>query len=98
MIHLFIFFLNLINLFRVPALANLPTPQKALLGKVPQGTETWNKIAKEAARLSLSLLLLYFGLFVLILYCRTVPPRENGGNCDIKNLSKGSRVYLLPCF
>ncbi|OIQ63224.1 formamidase [mine drainage metagenome] len=25
---------------------------------------------------------------------RTVPPREHGGNCDIKNLSKGSRVYL----
>lgn len=28
---------------------------------------------------------------------RTVPPRENGGNCDIKNLSKGSRVYF-PVF
>lgn len=25
---------------------------------------------------------------------RTVPPREHGGNCDIKNLSKGSRVYF----
>ncbi|HET9060485.1 MAG TPA: acetamidase/formamidase family protein, partial [Acidimicrobiales bacterium] len=25
---------------------------------------------------------------------RTVPPREHGGNVDIKNLSKGSRVYL----
>ncbi|PXA16499.1 formamidase, partial [Staphylococcus pseudintermedius] len=25
---------------------------------------------------------------------RTVPPRENGGNCDIKNLSKGSRIYF----
>ncbi|QQK80947.1 acetamidase/formamidase family protein [Salicibibacter cibi] len=25
---------------------------------------------------------------------RTVPPRENGGNCDIKNLSLGSRVYF----
>jgi len=25
---------------------------------------------------------------------RTIPPRENGGNCDIKNLSKGSVVYL----
>lgn len=24
---------------------------------------------------------------------RTVPPRENGGNVDIKNLSKGSRIY-----
>lgn len=25
---------------------------------------------------------------------RTVPPREHGGNCDIKNLSLGSRLYL----
>ncbi|KAG6864234.1 hypothetical protein C0991_011153 [Blastosporella zonata] len=28
---------------------------------------------------------------------RTVPGREHGGNCDIKNLSKGSRCYL-PVF
>uniref|UniRef100_A0A0D6QUG1 Formamidase n=1 Tax=Araucaria cunninghamii TaxID=56994 RepID=A0A0D6QUG1_ARACU len=28
---------------------------------------------------------------------RTLPGRENGGNCDIKNLSKGSKVYL-PVF
>lgn len=28
---------------------------------------------------------------------RTVPGRENGGNCDIKNLSRGSRVYF-PVF
>ncbi|MFC6837669.1 formamidase [Halomarina ordinaria] len=28
---------------------------------------------------------------------RTVPPRENGGNCDIKDLSIGSRVYF-PVF
>jgi formamidase len=25
---------------------------------------------------------------------RTVPPREHGGNCDIKNLCRGSRVYF----
>ncbi len=25
---------------------------------------------------------------------RTVPPREHGGNCDIKNLCRGSRIYL----
>jgi formamidase len=25
---------------------------------------------------------------------RTVPPRENGGNCDIKNLSRGSRIFF----
>ncbi|KAK9454866.1 Acetamidase/Formamidase [Dipodascopsis uninucleata] len=25
---------------------------------------------------------------------RTIPPREHGGNCDIKNLSRGSKSYL----
>ncbi|XP_062104759.1 uncharacterized protein LOC133816107 [Humulus lupulus] len=28
---------------------------------------------------------------------RTIPGRENGGNCDIKNLSTGSKIYL-PIF
>lgn len=28
---------------------------------------------------------------------RTIPPRENGGNMDIKNLSNGSRIFL-PVF
>lgn len=28
---------------------------------------------------------------------RTIPPRENGGNMDIKNMSRGSRVYF-PVF
>ncbi|RVX23487.1 Formamidase [Vitis vinifera] len=28
---------------------------------------------------------------------RTTPGRENGGNCDIKNLSRGSKIYL-PVF
>ena len=23
-----------------------------------------------------------------------MPPREHGGNCDIKNLSRGSRIYF----
>lgn len=35
---------------RVPPLASLPEPKKALLGRVPQGSESWDKIAKEAAR------------------------------------------------
>lgn len=26
---------------------------------------------------------------------RTLPGRENGGNCEIKNLSRGSKIYLL---
>jgi len=25
---------------------------------------------------------------------RTIPPREHGGNCDIKNLSRGSKVWF----
>jgi formamidase len=25
---------------------------------------------------------------------RTIPPREHGGNIDIKNISRGSRVYI----
>jgi formamidase len=29
--------------------------------------------------------------------CRTAPPRDNGGNQDIKNLSKGSRIFY-PVF
>lgn len=28
---------------------------------------------------------------------RTIPGRENGGNCDIKNLSRGCKVYF-PVF
>ncbi len=28
---------------------------------------------------------------------RTIPGRENGGNCDIKNLSHGCKVYF-PVF
>ena len=28
---------------------------------------------------------------------RTIPGRENGGNCDIKNLTVGSKTFL-PCF
>jgi formamidase len=28
---------------------------------------------------------------------RTIAGRENGGNCDIKNLSRGCRIYL-PVF
>ncbi|PAQ13490.1 formamidase [Bacillaceae bacterium SAOS 7] len=60
---------------RVPTLANLPNPERAVLGTL-KGTE-FDRVAKEGAR--------------------TVPPRENGGNCDIKNLSKGSRIFF-PVF
>ena len=26
--------------------------------------------------------------------CRSIPPREHGGNCDIKNISRGTRIYF----
>lgn len=60
---------------RVPTLANLPTPDSAVLGTLKEAE--FDRVAREGAR--------------------TVPPRENGGNCDIKNLSKGSRIYF-PVF
>lgn len=56
----------------IPALAELPNPKNAILGKLT-GSE-YDRVAAEAAR--------------------TVPPREHGGNCDIKNLSRGSRIYF----
>ncbi|KVI08925.1 Acetamidase/Formamidase [Cynara cardunculus var. scolymus] len=58
-------------------LANLPSTKGCLLGKIPERSREWEKIANEAAR--------------------TIPGRENGGNCDIKNLSRGSKIYL-PVF
>ncbi|KAF6170614.1 hypothetical protein GIB67_020176 [Kingdonia uniflora] len=69
--------LKLPEVLHTRPLANLPTPNGCLLGKIQQGTPEWEKIAKEAAR--------------------TIPGRENGGNCDIKNLGRGSKIYL-PVF
>lgn len=60
---------------RTPPLANLPTPESAVLGTLKGGE--FDRVAAEGAR--------------------TVPPRENGGNCDIKNLSKGSKIFF-PVF
>ncbi|KAL6614452.1 hypothetical protein ACP70R_036722 [Stipagrostis hirtigluma subsp. patula] len=69
--------LKLCEVLHQRPLANLPTPENCLLGKIQEGTAEWHKMANEAAR--------------------TIPGRENGGNCDIKNLSRGSKVYL-PVF
>ncbi|HEX8341261.1 MAG TPA: formamidase [Tepidisphaeraceae bacterium] len=57
---------------RVPALATLPYPETAHMGRLKG-----DKLAEAKAT-----------------GARTVPPREHGGNCDIKNLTKGSRVYF----
>ncbi|KAI3747860.1 hypothetical protein L6452_10557 [Arctium lappa] len=69
--------LKLCEVLHSRPLANLPSTKGCLLGKIPEGSEEWEKIANEAAR--------------------TIPGRENGGNCDIKNLSRGSKIYL-PVF
>lgn len=58
---------------RVPALAELPNPQGALLGNAKNSRH----VAETGAR--------------------TVPPRENGGNCDIRHLTRGSKIYF-PVF
>ena len=57
---------------RVPPLALLPDPNKALAGLL-SGRDA-ERVAQEGAR--------------------TIPPREHGGNCDIKNLTRGSRAYF----
>jgi formamidase len=57
---------------RVPALATLPYPETAHMGRMT------GQAAKDAAAIA----------------ARTVPPREHGGNCDIKNLTRGSSVYF----
>nr|XP_043633984.1 formamidase-like isoform X2 [Erigeron canadensis] len=69
--------LKLCEVLHSRPLANLPSTKGCVLGKIPEGTKEWEKIANEAAR--------------------TIPGRENGGNCDIKNLSRGSKIYL-PVF
>ncbi|KAL6587704.1 hypothetical protein OROMI_000682 [Orobanche minor] len=69
--------LTLCEVLHSRPLANLPSTKGCVLGKIKEGTQEWERTAKEAAR--------------------TIPGRENGGNCDIKNLSRGSKVYL-PVF
>lgn len=64
-------------------LATLPNPKGAMLGKHGHCAA---KAGKDATwdRIAAEA-------------ARTVPGRENGGNCDIKNLSRGSVLYL-PVF
>jgi formamidase len=64
-------------------LACLPEPKGALLGKLGHFQA---KLGKDEAWDQ-----------VAQEAARTVPGRENGGNCDIKNLSRGSTIYF-PVF
>eukprot|EP00747_Dinoflagellata_sp_TGD_P149419 gnl/TRDRNA2_/TRDRNA2_177008_c0_seq9.p1 gnl/TRDRNA2_/TRDRNA2_177008_c0~~gnl/TRDRNA2_/TRDRNA2_177008_c0_seq9.p1 ORF type:complete len:452 (-),score=96.09 gnl/TRDRNA2_/TRDRNA2_177008_c0_seq9:90-1445(-) len=62
-------------------LACLPNPTGAMLGKLGHFKGNLTDDWKRIAAEA----------------CRTVPGRENGGNCDIKNLSRGCSVYF-PVF
>mmetsp|Transcript_821 Transcript_821/g.2789 ORF Transcript_821/g.2789 Transcript_821/m.2789 type:complete len:454 (-) Transcript_821:463-1824(-) len=64
-------------------LATLPEPAGAMLGKLGHVTTKAGKDDHWDA--------------VAATAARTVPGRENGGNCDIKNLTRGCTVYL-PVF
>jgi formamidase len=64
-------------------LACLPNPKGAMLGQLGHFSA---KMGKDEAWDSIA------GEAA-----RTVPGRENGGNCDIKNLSRGCNVYF-PVF
>ena len=64
-------------------LACLPEPHGALLGKLGHCSEKQGQDDTWDQ--------------VAAQAARTVPGRENGGNCDIKNLSRGSVVYF-PVF
>ena len=64
-------------------LACLPEPKGAMLGKLGHFKAKQGKDESWDA--------------IAKEAARTVPGRENGGNCDIKNLSRGSTVYF-PVF
>mmetsp|Transcript_80290 Transcript_80290/g.236148 ORF Transcript_80290/g.236148 Transcript_80290/m.236148 type:complete len:453 (+) Transcript_80290:53-1411(+) len=63
-------------------LACLPNPTGAMLGKLGHFKDKKRKADFDR---------------IAAEACRTVPGRENGGNCDIKNLSRGCSVYF-PVF
>ena len=63
-------------------LACLPEPKGAMLGELGHFLQNAGKSEWD---------------MVATTAARTVPGRENGGNCDIKNLSRGSTAYF-PVF
>jgi formamidase len=65
-------------------LACLPEPTGAMLGKLGHFKTNIKNNDKEWLQIAKEA-------------ARTVPGRENGGNCDIKNLSRGCTVYF-PVF
>lgn len=73
---------TLVSHLHTRPLATLPEPKGAMLGKLGHFSEKAGDEAWDA---------------VADTAARTVPGRENGGNCDIKNLTRGCTVYL-PVF
>jgi formamidase len=69
--------------------------ESALVARAPDRVPPLAKLP-EAANAILGSLTPAFSSFkrVAAEAARTIPPREHGGNVDIKNLSKGSRVYF----
>lgn len=63
-------------------LACLPEPKGAMLGKLGHFKDKMNDETWSKIASEAA---------------RTVPGRENGGNCDIKNLSRGAVAYF-PVF
>ena len=74
---------TLCGILHTRPLACLPCPEGAMLGKLGHFSKLMGKDATFDR--------------VAGEAARTVPGRENGGNCDIKNLSRGCSVYF-PVF
>ena len=95
--------LKLCEVLHQRPLANLPTSHSCLLGKVRRVHRYFVYIwlLKSYANNICNALQLQEGTpewqRIANEAARTIPGRENGGNCDIKNLSRGSKVYL-PVF
>ncbi|KAK9061901.1 hypothetical protein SSX86_019085 [Deinandra increscens subsp. villosa] len=91
--------LKLCEVLHSRPLANLPSTKGCLLGKHLQSNIfSWNTTTQAQLR---NFYTLSNGTpeweKIAMEAARTIPGRENGGNCDIKNLSRGSKIYL-PVF
>jgi len=73
---------TLCSIMATRPLACLPNPQGAMLGTLGHFTKKMGEAKWDKVAKEAA---------------RTVPGRENGGNCDIKNLSRGCTVYF-PVF
>ena len=96
--------LKLCEVLHSRPLANLPSSKGCLLGKVTSRVKCHNRqfmITSSMVLKACDLVQIEKGTpeweKIAREAARTIPGRENGGNCDIKNLSRGSKIYL-PVF